>query len=60
MENQGWLLALPPPTYLEIVNRGIAALSERKTDPFHDEIKIASRSQCGMGRPFRCVVALDA
>src|SRR2546425_9242096 len=31
-------VALPLPTHLEIVNRWIAALSERKTDPFHDEI----------------------
>ena len=28
----------PLPTYFKIVNRRIAALSERKTDPFHDEI----------------------
>jgi hypothetical protein len=26
------------PTYFEIVNRRIATLSERKTDPFHHEI----------------------
>jgi hypothetical protein len=28
----------PLPTYFEVVNRRIATFSQRKTDPFHDEI----------------------